>query len=86
MTMRAIRTHTHPIRSTSMGALSIIAFIASNSNSYKFGTVIALADVINSKSGLLKGGSLSFTICVLPAPTSNLSIETRFLLATRQKY
>ena len=45
-----------------MGALSILAFIASNSNSYKFGTVIALADIINSKSGLLKGGSLSFTI------------------------
>lgn len=85
MTMRTILTHIHPILSTSMSTRHVFAIIASNSNSYKFGTVIALADVINSNSDLLKGGSLSFTIHVLPAPTSHLSIETRFLLATRQK-
>lgn len=85
MTMRVILTPTRPLLSTSTGTFAFSAVIHSNPNSYKFGTVIALADIINSKSGLLKGGSLSFTICVLPAPTSNLSIETRFLLATRQK-
>lgn len=41
---------------------------------------------MNAKSGLLKDGSLSFTINVLPAPTDNLSMETKFLLSVRHKW
>lgn len=56
-----------------------------NADTYKFGNVVSFADIFNSEHSLLSDGTLNMIIRVLPAPTSNLRPETRFLLSARRK-
>ena len=57
-----------------------------NVDTYKFGNVVSFADIFNSEHPLLLDGTLNMVIRVLPAPTTSLRPETRFLLAARRKY
>lgn len=48
--------------------------------------MVSFHDIFNESHPLLHNNVLSMIVRILPAPTSDLSPETRFLFAARLKY